>query len=200
VQYGGTYLSTIWINVFYMIYANTLPVDADLSSIATTLRAAWLSAFGPYVSTNCSLTQVIVQDVSRNPGAVGTNTIAASGSSGAGGAPANVSLAISKRVARRYRGGHPRLYMPGIPTNVTTDGRTLTTTALANWQAAATAWFTACNAANSTSTGACKLANVGYYYVPTPHAKPIPRPSPIVELISAVTVNNRLDSQRGRLG
>ena len=198
--YQGSYLATNWVNVFYLQYAGTTPVDADLATIATGLRTAWNATLGSIQCNQVILTKTTVMDVSRNPGAYGENNTAATASGGTTGFPANVAVAISKKVARRYRGGHPRLYMTGTPTTASSDGKTILTATLAGWNTTVAAWLTQVNALTTASTGAVKLANVGYYFVSPPKTPPQIRPVPVVELIVSVSINSRLDTQRRRLG
>lgn len=198
-KYSGTYNQTDWVNVFYLSYAGTTPTQADLDTLATGLRAAWLASLAPLIVSSCSLTYTEVLDVSRNPGAIGANNTVAVGVGSAPGFPAQVSMCISKKVARRYRGGHPRLYMPGVPSGHSTDGRTLIAAIVTLANTNAKAWRTAINALTTASTGAVALANVSYYYTPTPGGGSQLRPTPIVEPISDCVVNARVDTQRRRL-
>lgn len=199
-KYEGAYLTTLWVNIFYVIYAGTTPTDADLATAATSMRAAWLATLGASTCNTVTLSKTSIQDVSRNPGAYGENTTTAAGTAGATGFPANVSVCVSKKVARRYRGGHPRLYLPGVPSTYSADGRSIVGGSLTALNANVAAWRTQINAITTASTGALTLANVGYYYTPVPHQPPVLRPSPIVEAVVSCSVNSRLDSQRRRLG
>lgn len=198
--YQGSYLTATWVNVFYVTYSLTTPVDADLATLAGTLGNAWNATLGSISSNQVTLTKVTLQDVSRNPGAYGESTASKVGSGGVSALPANVAIAITKKVARRYRGGHPRLYLCGIPAAYTADGRTIVAATLTAMQATVAAWRTQVNAATSASTGQLALANVGYWYTPVPHQPPVLRPTPVVEAIISCSVNQRLDSQRRRLG
>lgn len=199
VKQQGTYLTTTWVNIYYLTYAATTPADADLISIAGSLRTVWGSWLGLMVSTSVTLTQTEVWDVSRNPGAYGLNNVPLAATGAVGTGPANVSVVVSKKVARRYRGGHPRLYLPGIAPSISTDGRTILPATLTVFNNNVNSWFNAVNAITTASTGLCHLANVGYYYTPVKNQPPVLRVTPIVEPIVGCVVNNRLDTQRGRL-
>lgn len=199
VVYSGTYLTADWANIFYLKYAADTPVDADLATLATSIRGLWATHVASIHSTQVSLTQTSLVDIGHNPGAVGLNSTAAAGSGGVSALPANVAIAVSKKIARRYRGGHPRFYMCGIVATHTADGRSLAGSWASNYQTAWQAWLTAMNALSSTSTGALKVASVSYWRTPVRGEPAVLKIPPDVDLVSAMAVNARLDSQRRRL-
>jgi hypothetical protein len=196
----GTYGVSNWGNIHYFQYAGAGPPTVlDLNTIAAGVLAA-MQTFAITLSTTVSATQCVVTDLDTRSGNVGTDTTAWAGIETGTQTPANVAVCISKHVARHYRGGHPRFYLPGLVAADALDQRNLKGTVAALFQTRANTFLTTCNALTTTGTGAIKMVNVGYWFVSPPKTPPQLHPTPIVEPITGMTCNGRMDSQRKRLG
>jgi hypothetical protein len=149
----------------------------------------------PLISSAASMTATTIVDLTTTSGLVGSNTNTAPGTGSAtNNLPANVALVISEKIARRYRGGHPRMYLTGqllinvsVQTNWTPAWVTTASTAAASWR-------TAINALSLTSMPTIQLVNLSYY---TNH---LLRPTPTVDVVTAMAVHSRIDTMRRRLG
>lgn len=201
IQLKGKYVSGNWANVMYAITTGTSPTQADLDTMATALKTLWVSNLGECSHTSVSLTQVLVTNIASDTGLTGVwaSTPVLGTIAGTAG-PANLAGCISWKIARRYRGGHPRTYIPGISLTSVLDTRLFTTTYVATLLSKALAWRTGINAMTYTSMPLISFSCISYYdkdVNPTPpHLRPVPRTDGIV----GATVGNRIDSQRRRLG
>lgn len=194
VKLQGTNQTVGWVNVFYMTYSGTPPSTADCSAVATSVRAAWLSAIAPAMLTGTILTGVEVADMSTSTGAVGSNSTSAAGTKASSAPlPVNCAVVISYKVNRRYRGGHPRNYLPGPNAADVSNGRTWQSAYQTVLNAMSGNWPTALNAISSGGSN-YQLAAVSYY-----NGGAL-RTQPLVMAVTSCVVHTRLDSMRRRLG
>lgn len=160
---------------------------------------------------NVTLTEVLAQDLSSDTGAVGTATVSLTGDRSGGPLPAEVVSLINFVVARRYRGGKPRIYLPYGTDSDILDPQ--------HWEAAfvtalTTAWgsfITDSFAAVWTGGGPLEQVVVSYYLGSTGdltgtmpyirgHTKPTLRAAPVNYPITGFSVNPVPASQRRREG
>lgn len=167
--------------------------SADLSALATTFRAAWVTNVIPQQNSALTLTDVTVTDLSSTTGLEASVTGSNTGSGAGGPLPASAAVCWSWKVAERYRGGHPRTYIGGIGTEQISNANTLLSTKVTAHAAAAAAIRTAVNNQTVGPT-TWRLGCISYY-----NAKAL-RPVPVFREFTSVSVDSRIDSQRRRLG
>lgn len=193
--YSGTYGGAKWANVFYVRYAPGPTAQADVTALAGGLRGAWNTSIKPCVSTAASLTQTVVTDLSSDTGLTGVdNTTTAGGNAGSTALPASVALTVSMKIARRYRGGHPRMYLVGQITTNTTNQTNWTPAWITTVGTNMEAWRQAVNALTYPSMTVIQLVNLSYY------SNKALRPQPTFDTITGIAVHSRMDTQRRRLG
>lgn len=193
--YTGTFGASKWVNVFHAQYAGGPISQSDIDSVTAALSSAWNTSLGPLISTSATLQHTTAQDLTSLTGVQSDNATSHAGSAVATQiAPANVALVLSFKIARRYRGGHPRMYLTGqLTTQMQNQNAwlpTYVTTATTN----ANAWITAVNAITTTSITTLALCNLSY------KSGGAVRPVPVVDLISRAVVHGRVDTMRRRLG
>lgn len=195
IRWVGVNGTSKWVNVFHAQFAAGTPTSTDLNTLSTSIRGLWSTNLAPLMSTGCNLVSTDILDLTTNVGNYGSNTSGVNGSLATGvAAPANVACCVSLKIALHYRGGHPRMYLPGVNTTHLTNPNTLTGTYTTAMQSAMTAVVNGINALTSTSTGALTMCAVSYWSHKVLRAQGVPYP------ILAVTVHNRPDSMRRRLG
>jgi hypothetical protein len=167
--------------------------QTDLNSFSTTVRGAWVTNVLPLQSSTLTLTDVQVVDLTSNSGGEATASGSSPGTGGSSVNPANVCVCWSWKQSLRYRGGHPRTYVAGIPTTANSNANTITSTAKNAHATAAAAIRTAVNGFSDGIQNA-QLCYVSYY-----HDKAL-RETPYIGVITGVGVDDRFDSQRRRLG
>lgn len=98
---------------FYLSYSGSAPTAGNCSTLATDISTAFGSHLASLPTNNWSLTEVDVLDIATDTGLSGqwNGTVACSG----GTVPLTKSTAINVEydIARRYRGGKPRMFLPG---------------------------------------------------------------------------------------
>lgn len=114
------------VNVCHFEYGGTPPSSGDCQDIAGVFFAAWQAQFTPTQPAQTSLVQVTVTDLSTDTGGEGTFNnfgVPIPGGSTHGMLPLHSCFLLSKFVERRFRGGHPRSYLPiGTTNDLNDDG------------------------------------------------------------------------------
>jgi hypothetical protein len=108
--YGRTALNTMWLNVGGFDAADS----SDMGTLGASIYAAWVTRFAALLSN-----QVVFQKVKLalyatsyelEASVVGTDAGTDTGTP----LPANLAMVASFNIPRIYRGGKPRIYVPGI--------------------------------------------------------------------------------------
>lgn len=190
----------------FFSYTGAGPNTTDLTTLAGTISTAWLNQLVPQTNTSVVLTQIALTDLASSSGAQVFSTQSRSGTLAGTFLPAAVAMIVKFKIARRYRGGHPRFYLPG---RVTADLSTTTTWAGASATSLATAFaafIAACVTTPPTNLGTMAHVNVSYFTGFTnktfpsgrTRAVPNPRATPLVDPITSYSVNTQVGSQRRR--
>lgn len=197
-----------FINRIHFAYTGTAPTNSELSSFATTVLTAWSSALAPSMSTDKEATGLVAIDLSSPTSAVAEVTGTVSGALTGTKLPADTSFVMSATVGRRYRGGHPRSYLPlGDNTSVSN---------VRSWSsgfmtAVITAWsgfVTAVEGAGWAGAGTLSPVNVSYYAgyhlvtYPSGRSRDVPTlrvGGPLVDPIVGYVPRAKFGSQRRRL-
>jgi hypothetical protein len=173
--------------------AGTGWTTTELNALATAVKNSWQSNFLVYQHAGLQLVDVTAIDLASDTGPQATVTSGVFGTLTGTKLSANAAACISWKIARRYRGGHPRTYVGGgVPGQLST-ANTWTTTVTSSWKTSALALRTAINAV-TTSAGSAKMSCVHYYRNGALLAVPL------VSQITDAVVDDRVDSQRRRLG
>jgi hypothetical protein len=167
--------------------------QTDLNSFATMFRGAWVTNVIPLQANTLTLTDVQVVDLTSNAGGEATASGSTAGTGSGSANPANVCICWSWKQSLRYRGGHPRTYIAAIPNTANSNANTITTTAKNAHATAAAAVRTAVNGFSDGIQNA-QLCYVSYYQ------NSAIRATPYIGVITGVSVDDRFDSQRRRLG
>lgn len=184
-------------------------------SLSTADAATWLTnivtALGVFMASFSQPTLVLtlsqLTDLTSTSAAQVVNTTGFTGGASASQLPAGVCLVIKKKIARRYRGGHPRVYLPGMAETYLSTPILWNATSLANIVAAWNTFINACTAAtNPAAIGTITEVNVSYFQhytnvtFPSGRAHPVPtqRPTPLVDPVISHAGNAIPASQRRR--
>jgi hypothetical protein len=192
--------------IHYWSYSGGAPSGADLSSFATALVANGDADFGDLTGNTIGMNSAEVTDLASDTGhqaSAGTPWV---GTRGAGINAPGVAILVNHSIARRYRGGKPRTYLPlGIASDLTTAGvwsNTLVgevSTGWGGWVADAITTYGSLTITN--------IVNVSYYsgftVVTSPttgRSRNVPklRTAPIVNTLTGHTVSAIVASQRRR--
>lgn len=192
------------VNVFNVLHASAGDSSGytqdTLQRLATAVRSAWVTNVIPLQGSKMTLGDVTVQDLWADTAGEASQTGTTVGAQ-ASTLPANVAVCWSWKIARRYRGGHPRTYIAAIPYAHELEPNSLTSTARTSHQNAAGAVRAAVNAVLADDGVALfQLGQLSYYKGKNADGTPALRPSPLFDGFTGVSVDDRLDSQRRRLG
>lgn len=108
-------------NTFYVSTVG-VPASTDLDSIANEF-ATWLSgSWMPLMPSTVQCTGMVLTSLDSASGPVLISPISPAIAGGGQAALYNqVSFAIQRLILERFRGGHPRIYVPGMPPNHVTS-------------------------------------------------------------------------------
>jgi hypothetical protein len=182
------------------------PTVADLGTLATTMSAAWNTNMSPQVNTGVTLTGITLTDLTSASGAQNVTSQARVGTLAGTAMSAGIALIIKFKVNRRYRGGHPRFYLPG---RVIADLASSTSWNAGVLTAVSTAWaafIAGCVLGPPASLGTMAHVNVSYFTgftnrtFPSGRTRAVPnlRVTPLQDPIVSYSVNGLIGSQRRR--
>lgn len=202
-SYGGD--SNI-LNRFFMKYAGSISAG-DATTMVGTVASSWATRMAPNTSPQCSLIQVSLNDMGSNTGVDVGPPVAEVGTGPDTGTVAGAAFIMSAHVALKYRGGHSRVYLPGMNHAGLADANTWTAAFSA---AVSTAWTGILHdlaASPPPAVGALTQVAVHQYSSnlkdfggTAPSTKPPPWPltDPATIVITGWSANPQVGSQRRR--
>jgi hypothetical protein len=197
--------SNVQCRVFFS-YAGALS-QTDANTWTTTIRSAWGSNIMNHLSNACSLVSTVLTDLTSTSAAQSVDGTSVVGGAALAAVPNGVALVIKHKIARRYRGGHPKLYLPGMTAaNLLTSnqwGSAAITQELSDFNAFITAALTA-----PAGVGAVTHVSVPYFKGFTAVTNPITHRvrnvpnlapgTPVPDVVISNSVNPIPASQRRR--
>lgn len=141
----------------YTAYAGGPPSSATMLALAEGVAAAWNSHCVPLQANSVTTTAVDAVDLSSTSGASATADVDYAGGVSAAQVDNQIAAIIKMEIDRRYRGGKPKMYFPGVSVDAVADTSHFTTT-FANSAGTAFAAFDA--AVTALSSGGVSLANI----------------------------------------
>jgi hypothetical protein len=96
----------------YFSYSGSAPTGANCTTLASDIQGAWSSHLAALISADLSLTEIDVLDIATDSGLSGQWSGSVAGSRSGTPLPNQVCTNIEFNIARRYRGGKPRTYLP----------------------------------------------------------------------------------------
>jgi hypothetical protein len=195
-------------NRIYFSYTGGAPTGAVCTSLADTITGEWAAHIASLVHEDWSLTEVDVLDIASDSGLSGQSTTPEAGTQGGTPLPAQVASNIEFNIARRYRGGKPRLFLPPpADTEVGTPSSFLDSFVTAV-NAGFAAFIAACLGFSEGGTTLANHVNLSYYKgVDTtsppwrgPGFKYPPkyRDTALSDIVSGYSMKSRMGSQKRR--
>jgi hypothetical protein len=194
------------VNKFYVAFTGGPLTGAQALTWATAIGNAWNTNLAAIFHPDFALESVTVEDLTSATAGAATALTSHVGTRAGNALGAATCVVLQLKIARRYRGGHPRLYLAALQggdllTNQQWAGASIlqVQTDWANFIAAvvsgAPAGITATN-----------QVNVSYYQgftnhtYPSGRVRPVPnlRATPVVDIVTAISVNPKLGSQSRR--
>lgn len=192
---------------FFMQYSGAGPTAADLTTLLNTLDTAWGTNIQPLQDAATTLTSVTATDLTSSTNPQVVKQEARTGTRVGSGLPAAVSPVLRFKINRRYRGSHPRLYLPaGVGTDTSTAQQwttAFTAAVVAGWNA----FIAAIQTTPPTNIGTLSQVTLSYFQgftnktFPSGRSRPVPTPrpaGPVIDTVVSVTMNPNFGSQRRR--
>jgi hypothetical protein len=191
-----------WVCVLHAQWTGTAPSNAALNAFGTSIEAQWAAHLALAYPSTVILTAVTLTDLTSSSGATGGWSGSTPGSASGSIVGGNAALLINYPSSFRYRGGHPRTYLPPFIAADLLDEGHWTTGLIAN---VTIGWGDLVNILYTATSGGCSLTGqcaVSYVSTAVTPAPPHRRPTPLVMPIAAssFSIPQELASQRRRIG
>lgn len=193
-------------NRWYLSYGGSAPTAANCATIASDIEAAWAAHLASITPSGFELIEIDVLDIATADGLSGQWTGTAAGTRSGTYSPIQVSTNVEFDIARRYRGGKPRIYLPpGCDTDWESPGE-WSSEFIGEVTTAVPAFFAAVEAISVGAVGALNHVNLSYYSgftnveIPGRRARAIPtyRATALVDNIEGYAPKQVMGSQRRR--
>lgn len=148
---------------FYLAYAGSAPLPADCTTIATGIGTAWGAHGSPVQTNEWTLIEVDVLDIASDIGSSSETTVSHVGTVGTDSVPSQVCMNVEFDIARRYRGGKPRIFVPGPPSAGLADNSHWNSSTIGAYNSALSGFFTAVEAISAGSVGALTHNSISFY-------------------------------------
>lgn len=193
-------------NRFFLSYAGAAPTPGNCTTIAGDVEAAWASHMAAITQTEFALTEVDVLDIASEAGASGQWTGSTDGTLSSSYIPASAAVNIEFGIARRYRGGKPRIFLPPGGNTQLLDGGHWNSTYTGDVATAWAAFIAEVVALSVGAVGALAHVNLSYYKGFTnitnssgrERAVPTYRDTALVDNVESYIVKAEIGSQRRR--
>lgn len=166
---------------------------AGCQTLANGFGSAFDTSFAPKLGTVYVPGVTTALDLTNDLGVAATRANTGAGIGTAHTCPQSAALCVTWRISRHYRGGHPRTYFGPLPDSAITNPTTLDSSTVTSWQSAALAFMGLVNAL----TPGGRHGHLVCVHRWRSKAQLVP---PQTTPIDTAAVDNRIDSQRRRLG
>lgn len=193
------------LNRLYTSFVGTAN-ETNIAGWIANLITQWEAHMESLFHDSVRLTEVTATDLTTNTGEEVVTGVSAAGSRSGTPLGAGTALVVQMKIARRYRGGHPRNYLCAGVEGDLEDNQQWDGAALSAFSTGWNAWIAAClsDAPGGLTVGL--MNNVSYYsgftnfLEPTGRYRVIPtlRSSPVTDIIIDYAMNPQLGSQRRR--
>lgn len=195
------------LNRIFIHYSGTTPTGSDLNTFCNSVATAWGTNLKSLANTNTIQGPITAQELSTNSGPIGAGTTSNTGTRTGTSLTAATSVNVRFQIARRYRGGKPKVFLPfgvvGDLSNQTLWGSSFVSAVGTGWAN----FMTAVLAAGWSGAGTLEHENVSYYSGFTAVVNPITgryrnvptlRATPVQDTITGYSVDSQVGSQRRR--
>jgi hypothetical protein len=191
---------------FYLSYSGSAPTGANCTTLAGTVATAWAGDLAGVVNTDWTLSEVDVLDIATHSGASGQWSGSHPGTVSGTPMPAQTAANVEYGIARRYRGGKPRMYLPpGVTGNAENDTQ-WTTAYVGNFQTGVSNLIIDIGTTGPGAMGTLAHVNVSYYQGFTnitntsgrTRAAPKYRDTALVDAVTGYFGKQEISSQRRR--
>jgi hypothetical protein len=191
---------------FYLSYSGAAPTAGNCATLASDIAAAWNSHLASLISADVELAEVDVLDIATDSGLSGQWTGADPGTIAGNLLTQNVAQNIEFNIARRYRGGKPRMYLPSPSNAELTDTSHWSSAHVTALNTGIAAFMSEIEALSIGAIGTLAHVNLSYYSGFTnvtnssgrTRAAPKYRTTALVDTVSGYSAKATVGSQRRR--
>lgn len=198
-----------WANQFFFHWSIGGPINAaDLLTVVTAVDTAWNANMPPVLVDEVTKETVVGTALDSSSAPVASFGSSTPGSLNVNGMGAGSAFIVSRQIARRYRGGHSRVYICGLDPSETNDHQdefdpSVVAGIAARWVAVENAAATALTGVGKTDREAVSISYYdGFTNVLYPsgryHAVPTLRVTPLIDPIVLYKGRTQIGSQRRR--
>jgi len=196
-----------WGNRLYVSYSGGPPSVSNMLTLAEGVSSAWSTDLSAFQSSAVTLTAVDAVDLSATDGAANTADVTIAGTGESTQLPNQVAAVIKFDLSRRYRGGKPKMFLAGIPTNVIADDSHFTSAFCDDLGSAMNSFNSTIKATFADTTTLTGIVNVSFYEGFTSVENPVThrwrnipsyRGTPLVDAVGGFTVDPVYGSQKRR--
>lgn len=148
---------------FYLSYSGSAPSGANCATLASDIASAWNTDLAGQFTPNWVLTEIDVLDIASDHGFSGQWTGSHAGTNAGPALTAQNAVNVEFGIARRYRGGKPRMFFPSASKDETVDPGHWESLFVGSMNTAVANWFTAIEALSIGSMGTLQHVNLSYY-------------------------------------
>lgn len=192
----------------YFSYTGGTPSGGDMGTLASSIESNWATHVQGDMPTDLTLVEVTATDLSSSSGSVGTWTGSDPGGTSGTIISSGACFCINHVINRRYRGGKPKTFVPGVlpvdlnGTNQISSGRQASL--IGSWGD----FVSGVLGTSGMSITMQNIVNVSFYEGFTTVLNPVTgryrnvpklRDVPLVDVIHSSAVAQKLGSQRRRL-
>jgi hypothetical protein len=193
-------------NRFYLSYSGSAPTGANCVTLAGDIAAAWETNIAPLIDEEYSLDEVDVLDIATDSGLSGQWTGSHAGTKTGDSLAASAATNVEFGIARRYRGGKPRMFLPPSTSPDLNGVTSWSETYVGDVNTGVAAFFTAIAGLSVGAIGTLAHVNLSYYKgftnVTNPsgreRAVPTYRDSALLDTITGYSTKVIVGSQKRR--
>ncbi len=192
-------------NRVFFQYAGAL-TQADAQTWVNAIATDWVTSAMSHMTTLISLVSTTLTDLTSSSAAQAISGNTGVGTNATAGPVGGLAFVVKKKIARRYRGGHPKDYLPGIPSGNLFSAESWSAATLAAVVTDYNAFITAALGHVPAAAGPATHVNVSYFsgfvnkLFPSGREHPVPvaRVTPLIDAVIGISANARPASQRRR--
>jgi hypothetical protein len=191
---------------FFLSYSGSAPSSANCVTLATDIATAWNTNIAGMIDAAYSLREVDVQDIATDTGNYGSASVDHPGTGTGSSISSNAAINVEFDIARRYRGGKPRMFFPPDTQPAMVDISHWSPTSVTTYNTDVAAFFAAIEALTVGSMGTLQHVSLSYYKGFTnianssgrERAVPTYRTAAVVDPVTGYSAKALVGSQRRR--
>jgi len=191
---------------FYLSYSGSAPTAGNCTTLAGDVETAWVAHLASLIHDDTALSEVDVLDIATDSGSSGQWDGDENGTMTGVALPASVATNVEYNIARRYRGGKPRMFLPAPNAAQMQDQGHWTSTFVGDVNTGIAAFFSALEALDIGSMGTLAHVNLSYYKGFTnitnssgrERAVPTYRDAALLDAVNGYATKFEIGSQRRR--